>query len=269
MQPPDDVVEVLGVDGEPAVDVAVEPLGDVVRDARSIGEAGRRVDGDRVDVGAGMLSQLGEGSGRHGPAPADDGHPIGQGLDLAEDVTRQQDRAAILAPLADDVLEGLFHERVEPGGRLVEHEQVGVGGERRDEGDLLPVALGVVADPLGRVEVEPLDEGGPAGLVEAALGRAEDVEALPAGEPRPERDIAGDIGEPFVERRRLAPRVTPEELDVPAAGTDEAEDDPDRGRLARPVGAEEAVDLAGGAPRGRARRGRGPVRRSWSAPGSG
>ena len=173
-------------------------------------------------------------------------HPVGEGLDLAEDVARQQDRAALLAPLADDLLEGLFHERVQPGGGLVEHEQVGVGGEGGDEGDLLPVALGVVADPLGRVEVEPLDEGGPAGLVEPALGRAEDVEALPTGEPRPERDVAGDIGEPFVERRGLAPRVTAEELDVAAAGADEAEDDPDRRRLARSVGAEEAVDLSGG-----------------------
>ena len=228
MQHADDRVEVLGVDGEPAVDVAVELLGDEVRDARGVGEARGRVDGHRVDVGAGMPSQLGEGSGRHGPAPADDGHPVGKGLDLAEDVARQQDRAALLAPLADDLLEGLFHERVEPGGGLVEHEQVDVGGEGGDEGDLLPVALGVVADPLGRVEVEPLDEGGPASLVEPALGRAEDVEALPTGEPRPERDVAGDIGEPFVERRGLAPRVTAEELDVTAAGAHEAEDDPDR-----------------------------------------
>src|SRR5665647_100614 len=68
------------------------------------------------------------------------------------------------------------------------------GGEGGDEGDLLPVALGVVADPLGRVEVEPLDQGGPAGLVEPALSRAEDVEALAAGEPRPECNVAGDIG---------------------------------------------------------------------------
>ena len=190
--------------------------------------------------------ELGEGSGGHGPAPADDRHPIGQCFDLAEDVTRQQDRAAVDAPLADDLLEGLFHERVQPGSGLVEHKQVGVGGKGGDEGDLLPVALGVVADPFGRVEVESLDEGGPASLVEPAMGCAEDVEALPTGEPRPERDIAGDIGEPFVERCSLAPRVTPEELDVPTAGADEAEDDADRRRLARPVGTEEAVHLAGG-----------------------
>ena len=155
VQPADDGVEVLGVDGEPAVDVAVEPLGDVVRDARGVGEARGCVDGDRVDVGAGVPSQFSEGSGRHGPAPADDAHPVGEGLDLAEDVAGQQNRAALLAPLADDLLEGLFHERIQPGGGLVEDEQVGVGGEGGDQGDLLPVALGVVADPLGRVEVEP------------------------------------------------------------------------------------------------------------------
>ena len=138
-----------------------------------------------------------------------------------------------------------FHERVQPGGRLVEHEQLGVGGEGGDEGDLLPVALGVVADPLGRVEVEPLDERGAASLVEPALGRAEDIETLPTRKPRPERDLAGDVGEPRVERRGLAPRVTAEELDVTAAGAHEAEDDPDRRGLARAVGAEEAVHLSG------------------------
>ena len=35
VQHADDVVEVLGVDGEPAVDVAVEPLGDVFGNARA------------------------------------------------------------------------------------------------------------------------------------------------------------------------------------------------------------------------------------------
>ena len=115
-----------------------------------------------MDVGAGVPSQVGEGSGRHGPAPADDRHPIGKGLDLAEDVTRQEDGAAVLAPLADDILEGLFHERVQARGGLVEHEQVGVGGKGGDEGNLLPIALGVVADPLRRVELEPLDERSPA-----------------------------------------------------------------------------------------------------------
>ena len=202
---------------------------DVVRDARGVGEARGRIEGHRVDMGPRVPPQVGERSGRHGPAPSDDAHPVGQGLDLAQDVTRQQDGAARLAPLAEDLLEGPFHERVQPGGGLVEHQQVDVGGERCDQRDLLPVALGVVADALGGVEVEALDQGGPARLVEAAVGLAEDVEALPTGEPRPQRDVAGDIRQPFVERRGLPPRVAAEQLDVTAAGAHETQDDPDRG----------------------------------------
>src|SRR5665647_100618 len=44
----------------------------------------------------------------------------------------------------------------------------------------------------------------------------------------------------------LIAALAAEELDVSAAGADEAEDDTDRRRLARSVGAEEAVDLSGG-----------------------
>ena len=61
-------------------------------------------------------------------------------------------------PLRHAVVEDLLHQRVQAGRRLVEHEQVHVGGERRDQRDLLPVALGVRAALLGRVEVEPLQQ---------------------------------------------------------------------------------------------------------------
>ena len=59
---------------------------------------------------------------------------------------------------ATHVGEHLLHQRVQPGRRLVEHQQVDVGGERRDQRDLLPVALGVGPALLGRVEVEPLQQ---------------------------------------------------------------------------------------------------------------
>ena len=193
-----------------------------------------------------MASQLGKGPGRHRPAAADDGHAVGQRLDLTEDVARQQDGAALLAPLAHDLLERLLHERVETGTRLVEHKQIDVGGQGGDEGDLLSVALRVVANPLRRIEVEPVDERCPASVIWRALRRSEDIEALATRQPGPERDIAGDVREPGMEGRRLAPRVGAEELDETAAGTDEPEEDPDRCRLAGSIRAEEAVDLARG-----------------------
>ncbi len=151
---------------------------------------------------------------------------------------------AVLRAFADALLEGLLHQRVEPGGRLVEDEQLGLGGQRGDEGDLLPVALGVVADPLGRVEVEAFDQLGAAALVESAVRRAEDVEALPAGQPGPQRDVTGRRRRAARAARGLAPRVAAEQFDVAAVVAHQAEEDPDRGRLARAVGAEEPVHLA-------------------------
>src|SRR6185312_7609143 len=62
------------------------------------------------------------------------------------------------AAFRDTVAEGRLHQRVEAARRLVEDEQVGPGRERGDQLDLLAVALGVVADALARVELEPVDQ---------------------------------------------------------------------------------------------------------------
>ena len=63
-----------------------------------------------------------------------------------------------LARLLDALLEDRLLQRVEAGGRLVEQEQLDVRGERRDQRDLLPVALRVGAALLGRVELEALEQ---------------------------------------------------------------------------------------------------------------
>ena len=75
-------------------------------------------------------------------------------------------------------LEDLLHEGVQAGGRLVEDEQRHAAGERGDEGDLLPVALGVGLALLGLVELEALDEAASAVLVDAAAQPAEQVDDL-------------------------------------------------------------------------------------------
>ena len=74
-------------------------------------------------------------------AGADDAHPVGERLGLAEDVAGQQNRAPAVAQLGHALAEGLLHQRVEAAGRLVEQVELGVRRERGDERDLLPVAL--------------------------------------------------------------------------------------------------------------------------------
>ena len=135
-----------------------------------------------------------------------------------------------------------------PGRRLVEHEQLDVGRQRGHEGDLLAVALGVGAALLGGVELEPLDQVGAPPLVDPAAQPAEQVDDLAAGERRPQVHVAGHVREPAVQLGRVAPRVAAEQPDRAGVGAQQAEQHADRGGLAGPVRAEEAMHLAGGRP---------------------
>ena len=69
--------------------------------------------------------------------------------------------------------------------------------------------------------------------------------ALQAGEVGPQRDIAWDVGDPAVQRHRIAPRVAAEKSDGAAVGAQQAEQHANGGGLARAVRAEEAGDVTG------------------------
>ena len=75
------------------------------------------------------------------PPGADEGDGVAEGVDLGQHVAREQDRASALALLAHAVLEGRFHQRIEPRGGFVEHQQLDIGGQRSDEHHLLAIAL--------------------------------------------------------------------------------------------------------------------------------
>jgi len=96
-----------------------------------------------------------------------------------------------------------------------------------------------------RVELEAVDELFPAGAVEPAVQAAEQVDALPAAQPRPQRGVAGHVGETGVDVDGVATRVQSEDRDPSGVQTQLTEQGADGGRLAGPVGAEEPVDLAG------------------------
>src|SRR5699024_5457425 len=149
-----------------------------------------------------------------------------------EDVAGEEHRGALLDALAHAVLEDLLHERVQPRGRLVEQQQVDVGGEGGDEGDLLLVAGRVVAGLLPRVEVEALDQVGASPFAQPAVRPRGDVDALPAGQPGPEGHAGGDVGEAPVQLGGVVPRVAAEELHGAAIGAGEAEQHADGGGLA-------------------------------------
>src|SRR5665648_770168 len=126
----------------------------------------------------------------------------------------------------------------------VEQEELDVGGQSRDDRDLLPVALGVGGTPLGRVELEPLDELLAPGRVLRAAQLAQQVDRLPAGQVRPQVHVAGDVGEPPVQRDGVPPWVATEESRLAAVLAQQAEQHPDGRGLAGAVGPEEPVHLA-------------------------
>ena len=98
-------------------------------------------------------------------------------LDLGQDVAREEDRPALGARLADQLVERLLDERIEPGRRLVEDEQLGPVLEGDDEPDLLLVALRVLLELARRVEVEALDQRRLVGRVDAAAQVGEVLDA--------------------------------------------------------------------------------------------
>src|SRR3954471_1735117 len=198
----------------------------------------------RLDRRAREVAQLGERAALHGLAVADDADAIAQRLDFGEDVAGEQHRAPVLALVAHALAEDLLHQRIEAGGRLVEHQQVGVGRQRSHERDLLAVALGVRAALLRGVQLEALDQRISALRVQAAAQAPEQVDHLAAGQVRPQRHVAGDVRDAPVQGGDVAPRVAAEQARGAAVGAIEAEQNPDRGRLAGAVRAEKSMDLA-------------------------
>ena len=89
------------------------------------------------------------------PAAGDDDHPAADRLDLGHDVRREQDRVPV-AQLADQVADLADLDRVEPGGRLVEDQDVGVVDQRLGQADPL-------AEPSREVAEDPALDLAPAG----------------------------------------------------------------------------------------------------------
>ena len=216
----------------------VDPLqlGQGVRPPVQLGDEG----------GAGHVAQLRERSRLDDPTLADDGEPIGQRLHLREDVAGEQHRAPGGLDLGDRLLEDHLHQRVQSGGRLVQQQQVHLGGERRDQCHLLSIALGVGAGLLGGVEVEALAQLVALAPVQSAAQARQQVDRLTAGESGPQLHIAGNIGQPTVQGHRVAPRVPAQQAHGAAVGAQHPQQHAHGGGLPGPVRSQEAMHLAGG-----------------------
>ena len=96
-----------------------------------------------MDVaGGGGGADIGKGAFEDGVAAVDDGDVVAEILDEVELVAGEEDGGTSGGLFADHLAECLDADRVETGEGLVEHEQIGVVGERDDELDALLVAVG-------------------------------------------------------------------------------------------------------------------------------
>src|SRR5699024_3461228 len=85
VQQPDNLVQMLGIDGEVTVEAVSDALEGQLGDAGVLGGALGRPAGEGMHGRAGVSAQLRHRPGA-GDAPlADDAHPVGELLDLAED----------------------------------------------------------------------------------------------------------------------------------------------------------------------------------------
>jgi len=93
-----------------------------------------------------------EPGGHHHPAAVDDRHVIGDLIDVGQLMGREQHGGAPVRGMANQRLQHLFgRRRVEPGGRLVEHQQIGAAAERQQRRQFRAHARATAPSPAGWV----------------------------------------------------------------------------------------------------------------------
>ena len=192
-------------------------------------------------------------------AVVDDHDVVGEPVGLLEVLSRQQQRGAGGDELADDLPHLLPAADVETGGGLVEDQHRGLGHQRPGQVEPAPHAAGV---GLGRAaagvgEVEPLQQlarPGPGGPTLHAVEPADHLEVLGPGQVLVDGGVLAREPDPAAHPVGVSQHVDARHLGAAAVGHQQRGQDPHRGRLARPVGAEQAEDGALGTERSRPRR---------------
>ena len=136
---------------------------------------------------------------------------------------------------------------IEPGRRLVEQEQPWRAEQRCGNAEALAhpvrVAADLVASPFGQVDqVEYL--GDPRGRVAAVVG-GQQLQVLAPTQVRVEARRLDEAGDAVERAGAFDEGVAAEQLHVALGWANQAERHTQRRRLAGPVRAEEAVDVAG------------------------
>ena len=189
----------------------------------------------------------------------DDADAVGELLGLLEVLRREEDRRAVVVEQPHLAPERGAARRVQARRRLVEEQDPGPVHERHREVQAPAHAAGVRPEPpvAGVDELDAREQVVPA---LARLGAAQAVERalqaqqLAAGHQRVERGLLERDADRPADLRGLRDDVEAGDDRAPGRRAQQRREDPHRRRLARAVGAEEPVDLAGRDLRGSRRR---------------
>src|SRR6266540_1124283 len=206
----------------------------------------------------GMAQHLGRHPVRDLLAEVDDGDPVGHLLDEPHVVLDEEDREPVRAPQPlQELDEALLLDGVEPGGGLVEEQELRVARQRPGDLDQPLVAIGEVLHDEVRAVREPHEperrQGALAqrrvpGREGIAVALRHDHHVLERREGGEQSDVLERAAEAAAGAlvRRPAGHVLSVEDDPPRGRPVDAVQDVEDGRLARPVGTDERVDGAAG-----------------------
>jgi len=148
---------------------------------------------------------------------------VAQRFDLLEDVRGQKNGLTGGLGFQNRVAEGLLHNRIEAGGRLVHHQQIRARHKGADDIDFLTIALGVGSDLFGWLKVKALDQFVTVGLVDLPMQLAQQVERLGPGKVGPKDGLAGNVGQMPVSLNLLSLTVEAEDLGGTGRGSGQTE----------------------------------------------
>ena len=178
------------------------------------------------------------------PALAYDPDPVGDAIDLRQDVRGQEHRRPVPLHLANQLVELLLHQRVEPCCWFVEDVELRLVHEGIHDAHLLAVSCRVVLDLAVQIEIESLGElfHVRLGLDLAKVGEVDQV--LAGGHCVVEREVTRQVPRPAADLHRALHDVQPENLSGPVGWEQKVEQRPDRRRFPRTIRAEEPEGLA-------------------------
>src|SRR5690606_30563847 len=221
-------------------------LGDRVARPRQLAEQGFEA---VVCPGPGARTQLGERPDRLQAPTVEHGDAVRERLDDVEQVAAVEDRAPRGRELAHELLDDHRRLDVEPGQRLVEHEDRRTRQQGRGERDLLHHALAEaghrVVRTLGEPEAgeQPVGIAFDAGLVEVEQPALE-LQVLERGQRVVDARDLRHVADRPLRGSRVAPDVVTVDLDRARVGFEQPDEALDGRALAGAVRAEQRQDLA-------------------------